>query len=322
LPVLLVFAPGALALDQTASQEEAKRLNQAASDDSLKSSYGNGLQAVNHFFNLNLPGAVSKGVKAYGQYRNSEKLDVLQEKNGQRAGAMGSAGGASPSATKGNGEYVSPYARLDTRFLREGETGAIAAKIEKLSGVPRERMFRAAVDLHERSKSISDPSFLSWGVKTFREVVAYAPNKEFREALQKAGDKAEAMMKGGAAKDVMAQLREQDQGGPPSPSVVESEKMAPEAKSEEGAEGAASEPKRSEEELAKGEESPANAFSSRGGISAESSQQRPGFDRIQFDEKDPFLSGLIQAARKPAHEPTIFQVVSRKIREMSQRQGL
>jgi hypothetical protein len=303
------------ALDQTTAQQEAKRLNSRASDDSLESSYGNGLRAVNQFYNLNVPGAISSGMKAYGQYRNSGKLDALKEKNQELAGAMGSGGGA--SAGKKTGEYVSPYSRLDPGFLREGETGEIAAKIERLSGVSRETLFQGAVALHERSKSISDPGFISWGIKTFRDVVAKAPNKEFRETLQKFGDKAEGMVKSGAAQSVLAQFKEQDSGTGPAQMVADK----PEEERSGNAAPAEAPPKEADEPVAaSAEEDSPTAFSSRGAM-AESSQQRPGFDRIQFDEKDQFIKNLIQAARAPANDASLFEMVSKKIREVNERQG-
>lgn len=330
---VLALAPFiAFATDQTSSQQEARRLNDQGSDDSLDASYGNALQAVGHFYNLNIPGAIQKGVKAYGQYKNSEELDTLRDKNKQLAGSMASVGAGRPEASgiTGESQYVSPYARLDRKFLYRGETGKIAEKIEKLSGLSRERMFQMAVDVHTNSKSIDDPEFVSWGMKTYRGLVKQVPNDEFRSALSRFGDLADKMIATGAVEGVLAQFRGAAGGkqvlvasakpesipaaaAAPVPEISDSiPSMPPQVAQGETPAG----PERTED--------PASSFSARGEVGEVSANQRPGFDRLKLDPEDKFFESLAKeaSAARAVPEDTIFRTVSRKIREVSDRQYL
>lgn len=316
----------ARALDQAAAQEEAKRVQDEGSDESLKRSYGNGLQAVNQFFNLNIPGAITYGVKAYGQYRNSEKLDSLKDKSKLNENGMASNGVSGPAASGsiGHTEFVSPYARLGTKFLHEGETAIIAEKIEKLSGISRDKMFQIAAETHSHSRTLDDPGFISWAMKTYRELTAKSPNKNFRDALEKFGDKTEGLIKTGAARGILAQFRQKDSERMPSAKLSESSDGVVEPPavpgSTEVAEEVADEAGPEPDPNGLGETA---GFTSRGVVAVNTPNQRPGFDRLQFDAKDKFFIGLLQAA-DPARDngPSIFQKVSQKIRELNERQKL
>ncbi|MGZ3653471.1 MAG: hypothetical protein ACXWSC_20070, partial [Bdellovibrionota bacterium] len=179
--------------DQTTAQEDAQRIHDNGSNNSLNESYGNALHALDNFYQLNLPGAISHGIKAYGQYRNSQTMDNLRDKNHQNAGMMGSVGsnGVSDSSVTGDSKFISPYARLDTKFLYEGSTGEVAAKLERLSGLSRAQMFKMAVDLHTNSKSASDPDFIPWAMKSYKDLVAKVPDDNFRAGLEAFGNIAE-----------------------------------------------------------------------------------------------------------------------------------
>jgi hypothetical protein len=320
-----LLAPSAAeALDQTAAQDEAKRIHDQGSDDSLHESYGNALHAVHNFFQLNLPGAVSYGLKAYGQYRNSNQLDALRDRNAHLAGSMASAG-APPSGASAvtGGTYVSPYQRLDTKFLYEGSTGVVAAKLEKLSGLSRERMFHMAVDLHARSKSLSDPDFAPWALKSYRELTAKVPNEEFRDKLTRFGDLAEKAVRSGFAQTVLAQFQAVDKGSAPT-MVAGPAPAAPEEKALDAA-PADPAPARSVAAVAAAKDdtglSESLRFSARGSATTGVDRSKRGLDRLEFEPVDGFLGDLMHA-RGDEGEGSLFRVVSAKIREVSGRQNL
>lgn len=336
LAALALFAAPfeCLATDQTAAQEEARRLNNQGSDDSLDASYGNALQALGHFYSLNIPGAIQKGVKAYGQYKNSEELEDLRDKNKRLAGSMSSVGAGRPEASgiTGESKYVSPYARLDRKFLHQGETGKIAEKIEKLSGIPRDKMFQMAVDVHTNSKTIDDPEFVSWSMKTYRGLVKQVPNEDFRSALTKFGDMADKVIATGAVEGVLAQFRKA--GGEKQVMVAEVKPLSmppTETKDLPPTEAAPTETSPTPPQVAgdtppgpERTEDPASSFSPRGVVGEVSANQRPGFDRLQLDPQDKFFVNLAKeaSAARREQEDTIFRKVSRKIREVSDRQYL
>lgn len=327
--VVSVLPLAANGTDQTTAQQEARRLNDQGSDDSLEASYGNALHAVDNFFALNIPGAIKHGVKAYGQYRNSEKLENLRDKNKALAGSMSSVGAGRPEASgiTGTGQYVSPYHHLDRKFLREGPNAEIAARIERLSGISREKMFQMAVETHTNSKSLADPDFVPWGMRTFRELTGKAPNEDFRAALNKFGDKVEALIFTGAVRGVLAQFRGVESGEVAATMVAGAGPRIEAGKIENGAEmsmapAEAIPPAEPSHEEARSED-PNSVFTARGVVGEVSRHQRPGFDRLQLDEQDPFFAEIARNTDEaPEAEASIFKVVSRKIQEMSYRQSL
>jgi hypothetical protein len=317
----LLAAPFARA-DQTSAQQDAQKTHDSGSNDSLNSSYGNALSALGNFYELNIPGAVSHGIKAYGQYRNSQSMDDLRDKNQQLAGTMATAGTSKEPASTvtGNTAYVSPYARLDTKFLHEGATGEVAGKIEKLSGLSREQMFKMAVDVHTNSKSPSDPDFVPWAMNTYKSLVAKVPNEDFRSGLDAFGKVMEKGIGSGMAQGLLSKIT----GSPSEPTtMVASAKEASRAP----ASPAAAEPAAqvvAEDPQPKTEESALDSslgFTARGSATTGLNANLLGLDRIGVDPVDGFLADAMKRAGEDSG-PSIFQTVSGKIRELTFRQRL
>jgi hypothetical protein len=317
-----LLAPRAFAFDQVAAQEESRRVHDQGSNDSLHASYGNALHAVNNFFSGNIPGAISKGVKAYGQYRNSNQLDDLRDKNQRLAGSMGSVGTEPVPAPAAGRSYVSPYARLDTKFLHEGPTAEIAAKLEKMSGMPRDEMFRMMVDVHTHSKSLADPDFVPWGIRTYKDLTAKMPDADFRARLESLGGLLEAGLRNGAVSGAVAQFRAIDRGA--GPAMVADAASAKREPASEAPKAASAAPERAPVAVSR-TDSPLEGpigFTNRGSATTGVDGSKRGLDRLQFEPVDGELGSLFQRAGAPDDGTSLFHVVSVKLREVSARQKL
>ena len=321
--------PGRIALaaepiNQTTAQTEAEKLNRQASDDSLKGTYTNGMGALKNLYDLNIPGAIQKGLKAYGQYRNSEKLDTMKEKNEELQAKMASAGtGSGVSASKKKEGYVSPFARLPDKFLYEGDAGKIAAEVERISGVSRKDFFHAAVAIHQTSKSLTDPGFIAWGKATYEKLLPLARNSEVKEKMEQVYGLGMKMLENGQAETIMAEFGKVDKGkvtadapakegkGTGTTVAVAPSAPATDAKSEVSVPSAAA-PMAEVSAPAPSVAGPPKSQTSSGGIH-------------QLETQEAFLGGLVNSAivqNKAELNLTIFQQVSRKIREQNQKQQL
>lgn len=353
LALLLAFGAGtAAADDQLSSQQNASTTHNNGSNDSLNESYGNALTAVSNFFDMNIPGAVSYGLKAYGQYRNSNQMDDLRDKNNRLANSMASmasssvTGGADSSAfgvsrmgtivpgSAPGQTYASPYARLDPSFLHQGETGAIAAKLEKMSGMNRDKMLALMADVHARSLSPTDPGFIPWAMKTYKEVTAKMPDEEFRGKLESLGGYLETAVNSGFAKATLGKFIAMDtKGGKDAKSMVAEEKTAGPAPASvatatpaPAATSAASDPSFQPVTGVRPEDasgmSESQRFSNRG-VVAKLDDSKVGMDHLTTAVPvDGYLGDMIRAGSAESAQPSLFQMVSNKLKEMSARQHL
>ena len=307
--------------DQTSAQQDAQKTHDNGSNDSLNSSYGNALNALGNFYELNIPGAISHGVKAYGQYRNSQTMDDLRDKNQRLAGSMATAGsgGQSASSVTGGDAYVSPYARLDTKFLHEGATGEVAAKIEKLSGLSRDDMFRMAVNVHANSKSPTDPNFIPWAMSTYKGLVEKVPNPDFRAGLESFGKVMEKGIGTGMAQSLLAKVTG-GAGESPATMVAQADDAAraPATADVEQVTAADSAQPPKKDETALG---PSLGFTERGTATTGLNANLLGLDRLSGEPVDGFLGDAMKHAGDD-NAPSIFQTVSGKIKELSVRQRL
>ncbi|MGZ3695066.1 MAG: hypothetical protein ACXWQO_13010, partial [Bdellovibrionota bacterium] len=101
LAILLLFPTKAFSYSQAESQQNAVTTNHHGSDDDQDLAYRNAMKAFMNLAALNIPGAISKGYEAYGNYTNSEKLDDLEARTKHLRNNMDSAGGSIIGATSG-----------------------------------------------------------------------------------------------------------------------------------------------------------------------------------------------------------------------------
>ncbi|MGZ3692852.1 MAG: hypothetical protein ACXWQO_01290 [Bdellovibrionota bacterium] len=305
-------------VNQTTSQEAAKKLNDSGSDDSIKGAVTNGMRALTNLNDLNIPGAIHNGLKAYGQYRNSEELDKLKNKNQDLKSRMGSG----ISATDKNITYVSPFARLPKNFLYEGEAGKLAAQVEKMSGVSRGELLTKVTNMEARSKREPDSSWVSWTLKSTGEFADSMPNKNFREALQKAHSLAANVVENGTLKSLIAKF----QGSSESEA-----KAALAAAAKPSANSAGAVHSKNSESKANSSASPASSPKAITGTSLAATSSPPAKSIPtsdggihQLETKDAFMDQLVNTAvnTKEATPPSIFEIVSEKIRQLDARQGL
>lgn len=321
IAIFLLAITGALPafaepVNQTNAQELAKKINDTGSDDSIKGSMSNGMRALTNLYDLNIPGAIRNGVKAYGQYKNSEELDKLKEKNEALESKMAS--GAKVTTAKAQKPYVSPFARLPKNFLYEGEAGKLAEQIETLSGISRAELYKTAVSIHTNAKSVSDPQFVPWAMKAFADFANSVPNEEFRESLLKAHGLAERLLENGTASAVIAKYQNMDEG------EVKKTLATPVIPAKAAV--AASPPKSSPAivapdpvAVAASPEPPALVIPS--GENKDLPTSQGGIH--QLHAKDVFLDNLINTAVNTKEaEVSLFQAVSAKIRQLSVKHGM
>jgi|GEM_PF-6347253 len=335
---LFLAGASALAIDQTEAQEQARRTHDDGSDDSLRDSYKNALHAVGNFYQLNIPGAISYGVKAYGQYRNSYELDELTAKNRRLGTRMSSAGaqvmlggkeselpfsrpGPELEPAKVNGVAGSPFLRIDPAFLREGDTAEIAEKLEKITGLPREKMFKMAADLHSKNlqRSITDPDSVSWARKAYLDFAEKAPNPEFKETVAKA----DSLVSVSLAQQVLAQFQKLREATP-STMLAMAENTVPVPVA------AADAPVPSTEERDPADIGDKTQFQSKETAGQAVNKSLLGLDRLKFDPIDGYMGELVKTATRVPSENkadgiadgSIFQQVSARIRAVNSAQNL
>ncbi|RZA05510.1 MAG: hypothetical protein EOP11_12665 [Proteobacteria bacterium] len=183
-------------LTQQNSQHQNASTNAHGSDDSIDEATNNAMKAFMNLAALNIPGAISKGYQAYGNYLNSEKMDDLEARSKVNRGSMSSivnglanAGkGAGAGLGNGNSSGVSGkvYGQMDTGFLYKGATAETAAEFEQKTGMKREDFFKhmaAGLDSHP---TWDDPQLMQKLEGRFNEFKNAVPNKEFREGLSAA----------------------------------------------------------------------------------------------------------------------------------------
>jgi hypothetical protein len=342
---LLAFAcTPALGADQNQSQEDARRTHDNGSDDSLKGSYRNALHAVSNLYQLNIPGAITYGVKAYGQYRNSEKMDDLKERNQRNERRMSSAGEQYLQGSKGgtDASYVartgpesesarpeakggSPFLRIDPAFLRDGETAEIAEKVEKISGISREKMFQMATALHNNNlqRSMSDPDFVPAAKKAYRDFADRMPNEDFKGKL----NKAESFLLMLPVQEVMAKFREVNADAPAAPMMAQV--PAPVAAAPAVPMVAEKAPEPARDPASANDVAEKSQFASKESSAQTGNKSMLGLDRLQYEPVDGYLGELVKNANSAQAsaadddgQVSIFLRVTNKIRSVNQAQNL
>ncbi|MGE3263021.1 MAG: hypothetical protein AB7K68_14665 [Bacteriovoracia bacterium] len=197
----LVFSPLAFAISQADAQHTASTTNRRGSDDDQDEAYRNAMKAFMNLAALNIPGAISKGYEAYGNYINSEKLDDLEAKTKRLKGLMTSAdtAGLLSGVTGAKGlaandkdsgvsgkKNVTTLSRLDPSFMYKGETAAVAEEFEKRSGMKREEFFKHLAAATDAQYTYDDPELYSKLEQRFQAFKASIPNKDFRDGLERA----------------------------------------------------------------------------------------------------------------------------------------
>lgn len=317
LATLAGAADSSPALNQTEAQRAAEQTQNRGSDDSLESSYGNALNALDSISHLNLPGAVKSGWKAYGQYRNSQTMDDLQARGQANANQMG--GGQAPAPAKAGKAYVSPYERLDRKFLRQGETAKVAARLEAYTGISREKMFRMAVEIHSKSKSINDPGFVSWAMGSYQDTVKNIPNPDARATFEKFGETVSGMIKSGETDAILKKFRSRD-AAPAAPAPAPSLAAIPEAAgpaAPPAAENPAEAPASAETAAPSPGLDKINPFDAPGAVVRGSADM----EKLKYEPVTGYLGGLMQMAGG-GEADSLFLRVSRKIRQRTREGGL
>jgi hypothetical protein len=80
--------------------------------------------------------------------------------------------------------FYTTYARLDPKFLREGEAKKVADEFEKKSGMSRETFLKKMAIASESSLSADDPNLTQKVMGKFSHFVDAIPNEEFRNKIQ------------------------------------------------------------------------------------------------------------------------------------------
>ncbi|RYZ99682.1 MAG: hypothetical protein EOP11_19200, partial [Proteobacteria bacterium] len=183
-------------LTQQNSQHQNAFTNSRGSDDSIDEATSNAMKAFMNLAALNIPGAISKGYQAYGNYLNSEKMDDLEARSKVNRGSMASivnglansGKGAGAGSGSGNSSGVSGkvYSQMDTSFLHNGATAEVAADFEQKTGMKREEFFKHMAAGMDSRPTWDDPQLMQKLEGRFNEFKNAVPNKEFRDGLQAA----------------------------------------------------------------------------------------------------------------------------------------
>lgn len=303
-------------LNQTTAQETAKKLNDQGADDSVKGAVTNGMRALNNLNNLNIPGALHNGLKAYGQYVNSEELDKLKEKNQDNSNKMAS--GANKIG--GSNEYASPFARLPKNFLYEGEAGRLAARIEEISGVSREKLLQKVISVERAAKKVPDGQWAQWALNASEDFANSMANEDFREKLLKAHRLAVRTFEAGNLTAVMRKfMGKSEEETKREGASLAVEPVKPTTPASPSPAGDSTAPKAAAPIPAPAEPVPIAA-------SAPEPKAKPPTSSggiHQLESHGEFMDKLVNTAVNTKERPiTIFDMVSGKIRQVNARQRL
>lgn len=189
LGLLALRAGPALALTQEEALAEAAAVNRQGSDSSLQNSTTSAMRAMLELNNQNRPGAVKNGYQAFGEYRTSQDLDVVRMENRIRQIDLYTnnvkIGAPPPRWVQSRENYTTTFARLDPKFLRQGEAGKVADEFERKSGMRRETFLKKLAQVSESTISSDDPNLARKVLGKFSAFVDEIPNPEFRENVRK-----------------------------------------------------------------------------------------------------------------------------------------
>lgn len=187
--LLALCAGPARALTQEEALAEAAAVNRSGSDESLQNSTTSAMRAMLELNNQNRPGAVKNGYQAFGEYRTSQDLDIVRMENRIRQIDLFTnnvkIGTPVPKWARSRENYHTTFARLDPKFLRQGEAGKVADEFERKSGMRRETFLKKLAQVSESTISANDPNLTSKVLGKFSAFVEDIPNPEFRENVRK-----------------------------------------------------------------------------------------------------------------------------------------
>lgn len=173
---------------------QAALVQKAGSDASLQNSTTHAMKGLMDLAVQNRTGAIQNGHKAYGQFRNSESMDLMSIKNqysyykmhNQQLMNTKSASRLRPLPLLE--DVDTDYSRLDPKFLREGEAGKVADEFEKRSGMKREVFLKAMSRAARGGISAKDPQLVDKVLSKFESFLGEIPNEEFRNGIKKTID--------------------------------------------------------------------------------------------------------------------------------------
>lgn len=182
-------SPARAEMNQVEALAAAAAVNKQGSDESLQNSTTSAMRAMLELNNQNRPGAVKNGYKAFGEYRTSEDLDVVRMQNRIRQIDLFtnniSINTPVPAWAKNREVYTTTFARLDPKFLRQGEAAKVAEEFERKSGMRRETLLKKLAQVSESTISADDPNLTDKVMGKFAAFVDDIPNAEFRENVKK-----------------------------------------------------------------------------------------------------------------------------------------
>ena len=186
---LFPMAPAAQELNQTDAQKLAAAVNEAGSDQSLRSSATTVMQALMQFGDNDIKGAVSSAYKAYGSFKDSENLDRQRKQGILLKASMGSA--ENINLTEVETAFLASstsYRRLRPSFLNSGDDAKIAADFERKTGIRRQDFLDMLAGAAENKLYVSDPNLAEKIDAEFVGFVEKIPDPEFRGKVKYALD--------------------------------------------------------------------------------------------------------------------------------------
>jgi hypothetical protein len=184
-----VAVPARAEMNQVEALAAAAAVNKQGSDESLQNSTTSAMRAMLELNNQNRPGAVKNGYKAFGEYRTSEDLDVVRMKNRIRQIDLFtnniSINTPVPAWAANREVYATTFARLDPKFLRQGDAAKVAEEFERKSGMRRETFLKKLAQVSESTISADDPNLADKVMGKFATFVEDIPNAQFRENVKK-----------------------------------------------------------------------------------------------------------------------------------------
>lgn len=193
LAILFAGAEARANLTQVDAAYEAAQVQKIGSDESLRNSTVNAMKGLMDLSEQRRASAIQHGHKAYGQFRNSEDMDVMRLKNHVtfyklQSGNFKVDSSGSSSALRilePVSDTMTDYKRLDPKFLREGEAGKVADEFEKKSGMKREAFLQVMSRASRGTISASDPDMVDKVISQFEKFVKEIPNENFRRGVEK-----------------------------------------------------------------------------------------------------------------------------------------
>lgn len=170
---------------------EAAVVQKQGSDASLQTSTTHAMKGLMDLAAQKRPSAIQNGYKAYGQFRNSEDMDMMRLRNQlsyyklHTENLMNSKATSRLRMLEPVEDMNTDFSRLDPKFLREGEAGRVADEFEKKSGMKRETFLKAMARASQSSISTSDPQLVDKVISRFESFVKDIPNAEFRQNVEK-----------------------------------------------------------------------------------------------------------------------------------------